>query len=136
MKKSRMNKPLSFHILFFVIYCPLAAIALMLFYFLGNNHLLISFSWGSGFSTVIAYISAISGAKVINKSIPRFLSVVIGGMVLRMILYIAISIIVLKMTDLNLYSFFGGLFGSFIILQVLDMVYLYKNFGKRKEDAS
>jgi hypothetical protein len=130
-----MNKFNSFHSLFFVFYCPALIIAITVFLFAGNYGNLAAFTWGSSVSIVLIYGSAVASSKVMLKSMSWFLGIVLGGIIVRMIIVITVSIIVVKMTEFDLVSFFGGLFGSFILLQVLDMIYINKHFRKREVET-
>ena len=130
-----MNKFNSFHSLFFVFYCPALFIAVLVFIITGSYGNLAAFAWGNSVSIVLIYGSAIASSRVMLKSTSWFLGVVLGGIIIRMIIVIAVSILVVKMTEFHLISFFGGLFGSFILLQVLDMIYIQKQFRKREAET-
>ncbi|MCP4726074.1 MAG: hypothetical protein GY863_13610 [bacterium] len=130
-----MNKYNSFHSLFFVFYCPALLIAVLVFILTGSYGNLASFAWGNSVSIVLIYGSAIAASRVMLKSIPWFLGIVLGGIIIRMIIVVAVSIIVVKMTEFHLISFFGGLFGSFVLLQILDMIYIQKQFRKREAET-
>ncbi len=130
-----MNKFNSFHSLFFVFYCPALLIAALVYFLTGYYVNLYAFLLGSSVSIILVYSSAVASSRVLSRSMSLFLGIVLGGIILRMIIVVTVSIIVVKTTDLNLISFFAGLFGSFILLQVLDMIYIQKQFRKREAET-
>jgi len=125
-----MKKTRSFFLLFSIVYCPAAIVSLAMVYFFGFSSFIPDILWGSGVSIVLIWTTIIATERMIDKSIPWFLGLVIGGFAFRFFIVIGAGIYVYLTTELHIISFFIGLLGSYFLLQILELIYLQKLFSK------
>ena len=126
-----MIKTESFFVLFLLFYCPIAAAAATLLYVLGYYHYLKDVLWGSAVSVFLIWITVFCTYLLFESSISRLLILVYGGMVFRFLFVLGAGVFVRFMTDLHLAGFVLGLLFSYIVLQILEIVYVQKRFWKR-----
>ncbi|MFC1728739.1 hypothetical protein ACFL6I_00245 [candidate division KSB1 bacterium] len=91
--------------------------------------------WGSGVSLLLIVGTVAATVKMIDRSIPWLLGLVVGGFLFRLFFVIGVSVYVHFKTDLHLLSFFGGLLGSYFLLQLLEVIYLQNRFRNPKESV-
>ena len=117
--------------LFFVIYCPLGCGAGILLYLWGDANQFNSALWGSSVSICLAWLTIFSTNRLFESRDAGLLILVFGGMGVRFFVILIIGILVHLFTDLLIVSFFAGLLYSYFILQVVEIIYIYKRFVKR-----
>lgn len=120
-----MTKAGSFFFMFLVVYCPVLIFAMILVYFLGNIDYLKACIIGSSISIALICATVIVIMKFVGKSIPLLLGVVVGGFLFRLLAVLGSGLIVNYKTDLHIYSFYAGLFGSFFLLLGLEIIFLH-----------
>ena len=127
-----MIKTESFLVLFLVVYCPIAIVAAVLVYFFGGYEYFKAALWGNGLSIVLIWITVFSTNRLLESSVRAMLILVYGGLIFRFLAVIVAVIIVHFFTDLHLTGFFIGLLISYVLLQIIEIIYITKRFGKRK----
>jgi len=135
-KKIHMNKTRSFPFLLLVVYCPVMVVILALVYFFGSLYYVKNVMWGSGVSLVLIAATVFFTAKLIDRSVPWFLGLVIGGFAFRLLVIMGAGVYVHYQTNLHVPSFFCGLLGSYFLLQALEIIYLQRRFSKIKVKAN
>jgi len=118
--------------LFLAVYCPIAIVAAALVYFFWGYEYFKAVLWGGGLSIVLIWITVFSTNRWLESSVRALLILVYGGLIFRFLAVIVAVIIVHFFTDLHLFSFFIGLLISYVLLQIIEIIYILKRFGKRK----
>lgn len=125
-----MNKTAYFLKLFIGIYCPLSGIAGWLLYLYGSVKQLTAAFWGSIVSVVLAWITVLAINKLYESSPQGLFVLMFGGMLFRLFAVFIAGILVYYLTDLLIISFFIGLLCSYLLLQVIEIIYISKRFVK------
>lgn len=129
-----MIKTESFLALFLVLYCPIATIAATLFFFYGSEQDLIPALWGSGVSIFLILFTVFFTDRLTDSSTAGLFLLVFGGLVFRFFVVLSSGLYVHFLTNMSMVSFFLGLLFSYILLQIIEVIYFQKRFGKRKAD--
>ncbi|KPK95704.1 hypothetical protein AMJ80_04120 [bacterium SM23_31] len=87
--------------------------------------------WGSLVSLLLIWATVLFANRMVERSVNMLLIFVVGGFILRLLIVFGVCIFVYYKTNLNLLEFFSGLFGSYIFLQVLEMIHLQQRLVKR-----
>lgn len=88
---------------------------------------------GSIVSLALIGATVICAGFMVDRSINMLLLFVVGGFLVRLLAVLGVGVFVYFMTDLNLVTFYLGLFGSYVVLQILEIVYLQKRLIKQKK---
>jgi len=132
------NKPMikteSFPALFLVIYCPVAIIALALPFLFGSADYLKPVLWGSTISIFLIWSTVLVADNLLKTSLSGLLILVFGGIIFRFSVVIGSGLVVKFMTNMNLTNYFSGLLFSYVIMQLIEVIYFYKQFGKHNPD--
>ena len=124
-----MIKTESFLTLFLIIYCPIAVVTLTLLYFFGDTQYSIAAMWGSALSIALVWITILGQDVMFHSSIVRLQAIVMGGFFFRFFIILFSSFAVHFFTQLHLESFIAGLFVSYILLQILEVMYIQSRFS-------
>ncbi|MFC1477511.1 hypothetical protein ACFL6L_03485 [candidate division KSB1 bacterium] len=106
-----------------------------LVYFFGYYAYLDDIAWGCALSLVIIWATVIATERLIGRSVPLLLGLVVGGFLLRLIIVLISGLYVNFRTELHLFSYYCGLIGSYFLLQTLEIIYLHKRLTQLKQSA-
>jgi len=126
-----MIKTESFWVLFLAVYCPLAIVAVTLLYYFGERVYLKAALWGAAVSIALIWITVAGTNRLINSSLIGLQILVFGGFFFRFFIVIFAGLYVNLFTQLHFVSFLFGLFASYVVLQIIEITYVYRRFGKK-----
>ena len=94
--------------------------------------------WGLAAGSTLAVLNVVAGCTAItwafNRSRTTFFQAVFGSLGLRMIL-IGLSVFVLiKYTDIHVSGFIWGLFGFYVVFQVMEVIFLVKRLPPHHQE--
>ena len=109
---------------------PIVLIPLVIMYIWGNDKTFESVVWGIIISTFLMGVGFISLKMSMERSMKLFLGTMVGGILLRMIFFIASGIYVFKYSDLPIRSFFISLLGYYLFYQFIEILYFNRGLKK------
>lgn len=129
-----MIKTESFPALFLVLYCPIAIFVLSLLFLLGSTEFFKPALLGSVVSVLLIWSTVLVTDKLLQSSIAGLLALVFGGIIFRFAVVIGSGLMVKFLTNMNLASYFSGLLLSYVMMQIIEIIYFQKRFGKQKPE--
>jgi len=114
-----------------LIYFPLLLVVLTLLFYLDEKSSITAVTYGSLISLVLIGATVLVAERMLTRTTSIMLVFLFGGFLIRFIVIIGCGVVVFYWTDIRLLPFFLGLFGSYIILQILEIVHLQKRLLKR-----
>ncbi|MDH4068804.1 MAG: ATP synthase subunit I [Ignavibacteria bacterium] len=88
---------------------------------LAGEEVLLAFGVGAGLSVLNAVVGTFSAGYAFDKSQTRFMKIVLGGMMVRMGVLLALLFVLIKFAELHVLSLTMSLFGFYLIFLVMEI---------------
>jgi hypothetical protein len=94
-------------------------------------------TWSIAVGGGIGVLNAVAGCMAISWAFRRtskvFFKTVFGSMGVRMALIGVVVALLVKFTDIHLAGFIGALFGSYVVFQTMEVLFLVRRLPRLKE---